>query len=364
MAYPPQQQQPLTRQQRFDEQDRADQEFANQQQALRIQQQRADADEVGQAMQMRQFGQQSLYQQQQMAEAQRASARADELAQRQKAESDYAITQRGVTETHNRLINEAARAAVTNQPEIEKRAAQTSAIQKAENERQAAVEKRAADAEALAIKQKEANLAYTQAAADKTSDEIKHYYDTNAINAQQASWLMNLKTPEERRENLANMLDRLSSAKAAAPTGTSGIAAQIASADETLTAQTSSEFIKTYGVSPDSSHGAQVKFKEMLEARKKAATETQLRDQEIKGIIQTRAQEKNQATLRNISDPFEQAKKEAEAKFEALSWAEKEAYYRKHYDERPTNPFNAHSKFVHPRPIPGHPGIINPADIR
>lgn len=226
MAYPPQQQQPLTRQQRFDEQDKADQEFANQQQALRIQQQRADADEVGQAMQMKQFGQQSLYQQQQMAEAQRASARADEQAKQQAETYTYTQGRRPVQEEHDRLANVAAQEALINSGLAETRAAQTSKLQAAEGARQAAAEKRLVDAEDLATKQKEASLAYTQAAADKTPDEIKHYYDNNAINAQQAAWLMTLKTPEERRENLANMLDRLNPSKAGAgaPTGTSAFA--------------------------------------------------------------------------------------------------------------------------------------------
>ena len=249
MAYPPQQQQPLTRQQRFDEQDKADQEFANQQQALRIQQQRADADVDNQALQMQQFGQQSLYQQQQMAEAQRASARADELAQRQKDEFLYTQGRRPAQEERERLLNATAQQAIDNNEGAVRRADQTAELQ-------AAAEKRAADAEALAIKQREASLAYTQAATDKTPDEIKHYYDTNAINAQQAAWLMNLKTPKDRRENLANMLDRLSSAKAGAPTGTSAIAPL----DAANQAAEAAAFEAKYGISPKSSAPAQQLF--------------------------------------------------------------------------------------------------------
>jgi len=80
MAYPPQQQQPLTREQRLDEQDKADQEYANQQQLLRIQQQRADADEENQDIQHQriQFERQrlplDLYSAQAQAEAHRANA--------------------------------------------------------------------------------------------------------------------------------------------------------------------------------------------------------------------------------------------------------------------------------------------------
>lgn len=81
MAYPPPPpQQPLTRQQRFDEQDKEDRENANQQQALRIQQQRADAEEENQAAQQQrlQFEQQrlplDLYSAQAQAEAHRANS--------------------------------------------------------------------------------------------------------------------------------------------------------------------------------------------------------------------------------------------------------------------------------------------------
>lgn len=96
MAYPPPQQ-PLTRQQRFDEQDKADQEFANQQQALRIQQQRADADEENQAAQQQriQFERQrlplDLYSAQAQAEAQRANA---QFQQQQQAEQLRTAPQR------------------------------------------------------------------------------------------------------------------------------------------------------------------------------------------------------------------------------------------------------------------------------
>ncbi|CAB4146304.1 hypothetical protein UFOVP1319_15 [uncultured Caudovirales phage] len=96
MAYPPQQQ-PLTRQQRFDEQDKADQEFANQQQALRIQQQRADADEENQAAQQQriEFERQrlplDLFSAQAQAEAQRANA---QFQQQQQAEQLRTAPQR------------------------------------------------------------------------------------------------------------------------------------------------------------------------------------------------------------------------------------------------------------------------------
>ena len=96
MAYPPPHQ-PLTRQQRFDEQDKADRENANQQQLLRIQQQRADADEENQAAQQQriEFERQrlplDLYSAQAQAEAQRANA---QFQQQQQAEQLRTAPQR------------------------------------------------------------------------------------------------------------------------------------------------------------------------------------------------------------------------------------------------------------------------------
>ena len=247
MAYPPQQQ-PLTRQQRFDEQDRADQEFANQQQALRIQQQRADADVDNQALQMQQFAQQSLYQQQQMAEAQRASVRADEQAQRQKDEFLYTQGRRPAQEERERLLNATAQQAFDNNKGAVRRADQTAELQ-------AAAEKRAADAEPDVIEQRKANLAHTKAATDRTPEFLKHLFDVQAITAQQYAWLMNL-PPEKRNINVANMMDRLNSAKAGAPTGTSAIAAQ----DAANQAAAAAAFEAKYGISPKSSAPAQQLF--------------------------------------------------------------------------------------------------------
>lgn len=191
MAYPPQQQQPLTRQQRFDEQDKADQEFANQQQALRIQQQRADADEENQAIQQQrfQFERQrwplDLYSAQAQAEAQRANAQfqqqqmAEQLRtapQRERqGEATLAATEQGTKDA----IASAARAEELSQHNILQRAViaaaeqQKQAYAKAEAERNATMFNNAQTALPTVTAQNKATLAATEQATANAKAEAE-----------------------------------------------------------------------------------------------------------------------------------------------------------------------------------------------
>lgn len=181
MAYPPQQQ-PLTRQQRFDEQDRADQEFANQQQALRIQQQRADADEENQAAQQQriQFERQrlplDLYSAQAQAEAQRANAQfqqqqqAEQLRTAPQREAQSAATLAATQQGTKESIASAARAEELSQYTISQREAiaaaeqQRQAYLKAQADREATTFGNAQTALPTVIAQNKATLAATEQA--------------------------------------------------------------------------------------------------------------------------------------------------------------------------------------------------------